>query len=165
VAAVVEAAMASEGERQVAGPSGPLAERVGDHVASADLLVRQSHEAVERVRARVQQTHGWVKRTLWRVQEAAGGVRAVQRATTEATERFLQIKQRELAAHLAAVALHERAAELQERMGHLERAAKAQRQAEQARAWYRLAGEELTDYQARIAAVKDKAGRPPRRSA
>ena len=131
--------MASEGERQVTGPSGTLAERVGDHVALADLLLLQSYQAVERVRARVQQTHGRVERTLWRVQEAAGEVRAVERPTTVAVERFLQIKQRELAAHLAAVELHERAAELHERMGHPERAAKARGHAEQARAWYRLA--------------------------
>lgn len=157
--------MAGEGERQVSGPSGTLAKRVGDHLGSADLLLRQSHEAVERVRARVRQTHRRVERTFRRVGAAAVGVRAVQRSTAGAVERFLQIKQRELAAHLAAVELHERAAELQERMGHPERAAEARRQAEQARAWYRLAGEELDDYQARIAAVKDKAGRPPRRSA
>ena len=156
--AVVEAAMASEGERQVTGRGGTLAKRVGDHVATADLLLWQSHEAVERVRARVQQTHGRVERTSRRVEEAARGVRAVQRSTAVAVERFLQIKQRELTAHLAAEALHEGAAELQERMGHPERAANARRQAEQARAWYRLAGEELADYQARIAAVMDTAG-------
>lgn len=149
--------MTNEGERQVAGPSGTLAERVGDHVASADLLLLQSSQAVERVRARVQQTHARVERTFRRVQEATGGVRAAQRSTATAVERFLQIKQRELAAHLAAEALHEQAAELQERMGHPERAAKARGQAEQARAWYRLAGEELSDYQARIGAVTDKA--------
>jgi hypothetical protein len=160
----VEAAMASEGERQVTGPSGTLAERVGDHVGSADLLLRQSHEAVERVRARVQQTHGRVERTSRRVEEAAGGVGAVQRSTAGAVERFLQIKQRELAAHLAAEALHEGAAELQERMGHPERAAEARRQAEQARAWYRLAGEELGDYQARISVAMDKPGKSPTRS-
>jgi hypothetical protein len=157
--------MASEGERQVTGPGGTLAQRVGDHVGSADLLLRQSHEAVERVRARVQQTHRRVEQTFRRVQEAAGGVLAAQGFATEVTERFRQIKQRELAAHLAAEALHKRAAELQERMGHPERAAEARRQAEQALAWYRLAGEELADYQARITAVEDKAGRSPRRSA
>ena len=124
-----------EGDRQVTGPSGTLAERVGDHVASADRLLLQSSQVVERVRARVQQTHGRVERTLWRVQEAAGEVRAVQRSTTGAVERFLQIKQRELAAHLAAVELHEQAAELQEQMGHSDRA----------------------DYQARIAAIQNKA--------
>jgi len=156
--------MASEGERQVTGPGGTLAQRAGDHVGSADLLLRQSHEAVERVRARVQQTHRRIERTSRRVEEAAGGVRAAQRSTAGAVERFLQIKQRELAAHLAAEALHERAAELQERMGHPERAAAARGQAEQARAWYRLAGEELADYQARISVAVDTSGMAPTRS-
>jgi hypothetical protein len=91
-------------------------------------------------------------------------VRAVQRSTATAMEQFLQIKQRELAAHLAAEALHERAAELQERMGHPDRAAAARRQAEQARAWHRLAGEELADYQARISVAKDESGKVPTRS-
>jgi chromosome segregation ATPase len=163
VAVVVGVAMASEGERQVTGPSGPLAQRVGDHVGSADLLLRQSHAAVERVRARVRQTHRRVERTSRRVEEAAGGVRAVQRSTAGAVERFLQIKQRELAAHLAAEALHARAAELQERMGHPERAAEARRQAEQARAWYRLAGEELDDYQAAIRRLVEPAWPGPSR--
>ena len=156
--------MTSGDEWQVTGPSGALVERVGDQVASANQLVQQSHEAVERVRARVQQTHRRVERTYWRVQDAAGAARAARRSATGAAERFLQIKQRELAAHLAAVQLHEQAAELQERMGRPERAAEARRQAEQARDWYRLAGEELADYQARISAATDKLGKAPKRS-
>jgi hypothetical protein len=59
------------------------------------------------------------------------------------------------------VELHEQAAELQERLGYPERAAEARAHAEQGRALHRLAAEELADYQAQIAAVKDKAGRPP----
>jgi hypothetical protein len=113
-------------EQPVTGPAGMLAERVGDHVAAAELLIRQCHEAVDR---------------------------------------SLQVKQRELAAHLVAVALHEGAAKLQERLGHPDRAAEAHAHAEQARALHRLAAEGLADYQAQIAAVKDKAGRPPSRSA
>jgi hypothetical protein len=146
--------MASEGEQQVTGPgrdarpAGRGSCRVRRPAAAAvPSGMRQSHQVVERVRARAQQTHRRVERTFRRVEEAAGGVRAVQRSTAGAVERFLQIKQRELAAHLAAEALHARAAELQERMGHPERAAEARRQTEQARAWYRLAGEELDDYQ------------------
>ena len=81
------------------------------------------------------------------------------------TRRFLKAKRRELAAHLAAVQLQEQAAELQDGMGYPERAAQARGKAEQARVWYRLAGEELTEYQARISVAKDKAGRPPRQSA
>ena len=63
-------------------------------------------------------------------------------------ERFLLVKQRELTAHLAAVELHEQAAELQERMGHPQRAAEARAQAERARQWHRLANEELAEFPA-----------------
>jgi hypothetical protein len=49
-------------------------------------------------------------------------------------------------------------------MGRPERAAEARRQAEQAREWYRLAGEELADYQARISAATGEPGRTPKRS-
>jgi len=49
-------------------------------------------------------------------------------------------------------------------MGHPERAAAARGQAEQARAWYRLAGEELADYQARISVAMDTSGMAPTRS-
>jgi hypothetical protein len=142
---------------QVTGPSGTLVDRVGDHVATANKLLRDSHEVVERLRARVEQTHRRVERTFRRVQEAAAG-QALRRSASDASDRFLEIKQRELAAHLAAVELHERAAALQDRLGYPERAAQARLQAEQARRWYRLAGEELEEYNARIqAAIK---GRP-----
>ena len=47
-------------------------------------------------------------------------------------DRFLLVKERELTAHLAAVELHEQTAELQDRMGHPQRAAEARTQAEQA---------------------------------
>lgn len=44
--------MEHEHERRVTGPSGTLAQRVGDHVASANQLLQQSRRAVERLRAR-----------------------------------------------------------------------------------------------------------------
>jgi hypothetical protein len=146
--------MDGDGGSQVTGPSGHLAQRLGDHVASANELLQQSHQAVERVRARVYQAHRRVERTFRRVQDAAVAAQAAQRAAGRASERFLQIKQRELAAHLSAAELHEQAAELQDRMGHPGRAAEARAHAEQARAWYRLAGEELDAYEARIAGRK-----------
>jgi hypothetical protein len=64
-----------------------------------------------------------------------------------------------LAAHLAAAELHEQAAELQERMGHPQRAAEARARAERARQWHRLAKEELAEYQARLEGTAGPAGR------
>jgi hypothetical protein len=152
-------------EQPVTGPGGTLAQRVGDHVAEADQLLSRSHQAVERVTARVQLTQQRVQRTYQQIQEVAEAAQLAHRSTAEAAERFLKVKQRELAAHLAAAELHEQAAELQQRLGRPERAAEARAHAEQARAMHRLAEEELADYQARIAAAKDKAGGPPKRSA
>ena len=136
---------------QVTGPSGTLAHRVGDHVASAHQLLQQSRRAVERLRARAEVAHRRIDRTNRRLQEARGSGRAVARSSSDAMDRFLLAKQRELTAHLAAVELHEQAAELQERMGHPQRAAEARAQAERARQWYRLANEELAEFQARFA--------------
>ena len=119
---------------------------------------------MERVSARVEQTHRRVQRTYQQLQEVADAVQLTQRWTAGAVDRFVQVKQRELAAHLAAVELHGQAAELQQRLGHPEGAAEARAHAERARALHRLAAEELADYQAQIAAAKDKAGRAPRRS-
>ena len=162
---LVEGLMAGDGERPVTGPGETLADRVGDHVASAELLIRQSHQAVKRVNDRVQQTHRRVQHTYQQVQEVADAVELTHRTTAGAADRLLQVKQRELAAHLAAVELHEQAAELQQRLGHPDRAAEARAHAEQARTLHRLAAEELADYQARIAAAKDQAGKAPPGSA
>ena len=155
--------MERDGERPVTGPGGALAERVGEHVAAAELLIRQSHQAVERVTARVQQTQRRVVHTYQQVQEVADAAQLAHRFSAGAVDRFLQVKRRELAAHLTAVELHEQAAELQKRLGHPERAAEAHAHAERARVLHRLAAEELADYQAKIAAAKNKAGKPPRR--
>ena len=152
--------MERDRDRPLMGPSGTLAERVGDHVASANRLLEDSHEAVERLRARTEQTHRRVERTFQRVQEAVSAARLVHRTTAKASDRFLEIKRRELAAHLAAVELHKRAAALQDRLGYPERAAEARSQAEQAQRWYRLAGEELDEYIVRIQAATK--GRPSR---
>jgi len=122
-------------------------------VASAERLIRQSHQAVDRVSDRIQQTHRRVQRTYQQVQDLAAAAQLTHRSVVGASDRFIQVKQRELAAHLAAVELHEQAAELQGRLGYPERAAEARDHAERARALHRLAGEELADYQARIAAA------------
>jgi flagellar motility protein MotE (MotC chaperone) len=153
--------MECDDERPVTRPGDVPGDWVDAHVAAAERLIRQSHQAVDRVTERVQQTHRRVQRTYQQVQDLAGAAELTHRATAGAADRFLQVKQRELAAHLAAVELHEQAAELQERLGNRERANQARIHAEQARALHRLAAEELADYQARIAAADHNAGKPP----
>jgi chromosome segregation ATPase len=142
--------MEHEHEWRVTGPSGTLAQRVGDHVASANQLLQQSRRAVERLRARTELAHRRIDRTNRRIQEARGSVRALPRSSSDAMDRFLLVKERELTAHLAAVELHEQTAKLQDRMGHPQRAAEARTQAERARQWYRLANEELAEFEARF---------------
>jgi flagellar motility protein MotE (MotC chaperone) len=157
--------MEGDGGRPVTGSGEASAEWAEAHRAVAERLVSQSEQTLERVSDRIRQTHRRVERTYRQVQDLAAAVRLTHRSTGGAADRFLQIKQRELAAHLAAAELHEQAAELQERLGHPERAAEAHGHAERARGLHRLAAEELADYQTRIAAAKDKAGKPPGRSA
>ena len=85
-----------------------------------------------------------VRRVLKEVSQAAGGAKQVrqhQRATS-ARERAALAKRRELAAHARAIKWHEQAAELQERLGHPEWAAKARGHAEHARELQGLALEE-----------------------
>jgi hypothetical protein len=65
--------------------------------------------------------------------------------------------------HDRAVAVYEQVAELQTRLGHPERAAKARAHANRARELSRQAEAELAE--ARIAAAKAKAGKTPRRPA
>jgi hypothetical protein len=84
---------------------------------------------------------------------------ATQQAAAAAVDRFLQVKRRELAAHRAAVEMHAQAAALQERLGHPQRAAQARAHAEHAKELHRLAAEELAEYQARITAARNKAGK------
>jgi len=82
--------------------------RVGDHLAAAERLISQSHQAVERATAWLQHTDRRVRHTCRQLQEVADAAQPTLRWT---------------------------------------------------------AGEELADDQAEIAAVKEKAARPPRRSA
>jgi methyl-accepting chemotaxis protein len=152
--------MERDHERPVNGPDGTLTERVGDHVAAAELLIRQSHQAVDLVAARVLRTLRRVQHTSRQVQEGADSVRLSRRSAAEAAEHFLQVKQRELATHLMAAELHEQAAALQDRLGHPERASQARAHAGHARELYRLATTELADYQARIAEARTWAGKP-----
>jgi hypothetical protein len=162
---LVEGAVERDPERSVTGRGGTLAKRASDHVAAAELLIQQSYHAVDRVTARVQQTHRRVQYTYQQVQDLTGAAPPTDRSTAAAADRFFQVKQRELAAHLAAVELHEQAAELQQRLGQPERAAKARAHAEQAREWHRQAQAELADYHAWMAAARRQAGKAPRGSA
>ena len=141
--------MEHERDWQVTGPNGTLASGRRPCRVRHQLL-QQSRGAVERVRARTELARRRIDRSNRRIQEAGGSLRAVRGPSSEAMDRFLMIKQRELAAHLAAVELHEQAAELQDRMGHPRRSAEAHTQAERARQWHRLANEELAEYQARF---------------
>jgi hypothetical protein len=139
---VVEAEMDSDPGSQAIGPSG-LAQRVGDHVAAADRLIEQSHEAIGRVRAEIQQTDRLVARTFSRIRDAVGAGQAAKRARTGAEERYLQAKQRELAAHERAIQRHDEAAALQERFGHPDQAAAAREHGRQARELHQQALWEL----------------------
>ena len=90
--------MEPERDWQVTGPSGTRAQRVGDHVASATQLLQQSRRAVERLRARAELAHRRSDRTNRRIQEAHGLIQAAQRSSIEAVDRYMLVKQRELAA-------------------------------------------------------------------
>ena len=147
--------------RPVTGPGEAPAEWAEAHKVVAERLVSQSEQALERVTDRIQQTHRRVERTYQQVQDLAAAAQLAHRSTGGAADRFLQVKQRELAAHLAAAELHEQAAELQARLGHPERAAQATAHAERARELHWLAAEELADYQARIAAIRTGLTRHP----
>jgi hypothetical protein len=76
-----------------------------------------------------------------------GAAEESHRAATGARERAALAKRRELAAHLRALKLHEQTAELQERLGHADRAARARKHAEHVRALYARALEEQQDHE------------------
>jgi hypothetical protein len=68
-----------------------------------------------------------------------------------ARERVRSAKRRELAAHDRAIDRHEQAAELQERLGHTDRAARAREHARHARELRDLAARELQEWEQRDA--------------
>jgi hypothetical protein len=129
-----------------------------DRVAAAQ---DRSGAAGNREQAAVERAeHGYVPRpggpSYRRVQAVHGRAEETVRAAAGLVERFVQAKQRELAAHLASVEVHEQLATLHEGLGHPERAAEARAQAERARELHRAAGAELAEYLARIKAVEDR---------
>jgi hypothetical protein len=138
--------MASDPGSQAIGRSDLLAQRVRNHVAAADELIRQSDRLIERVRAQMQQADRRVQRTFPPVRDATGVARMAEQATSEAEERYLRAKQRELAAHERASRRHNQAAVLQERFGHPDRAAAAREHARHARELHAQALRELHDW-------------------
>ena len=156
--------MRADPEKQATASAAELAGQVDLHVGRVEQLLLASHEATVRAAARVRETHRRVQRTAARAHQVAGAAAKTQQATAAAVDRFVELKRRELAAHDGAVTLHEHAAEVQARLGHPERAAEARAAAEHARELCRLAAAELAEYEARITAAKNKAGRTPRPS-
>jgi hypothetical protein len=148
---VAETATDREPGSPATGPSGLLAQRVGDHVASADRLIQQSHQLIAQIKDRMRQTDRRVGRTLHRVRDAAGLARVVERSAGGAEQRYLRAKQRELAAHELAIRRHDEAAALQERLGHADRAASARAHGRHARELHVQALQELQAW----------AGQPP----
>lgn len=140
---------------QKAGPSGALVERVGDHIAAANQVIQASQEAVVRATSQIQQTHGRVGRNYQRGHDSAGRARAAHRSATAAGQRFLAAKQRELAAHNRAILRHTEAAELQQRLGHPDRAANARTHAQHTRELRQQALQELRDWEGQTPADED----------
>jgi hypothetical protein len=93
------------------------------------------------------------------VQGVRGAVQEASQAAASLVGRFIEAKQRELAAHRATARVQEQVAELEDRLGHSDRAAEARARAEHAWELHRLAGAELAEYQARIRAVREKRAR------
>lgn len=99
-------------------------------------------QAPERRRDLAQEPVEQVRRVLKEASQAAGGAKQVRQHATSARERAALAKRWELAAHARAIKWHEQAAELQERLGHPEWAAKARAHADHARELHGLALEE-----------------------
>jgi hypothetical protein len=140
----VEAAMNSDPGSQVTGPGGTPARRVGEHVASADRLIEQSHQAIVRIRARIQQTDRRVQRAFHRVRDAAGAALVAQRPASGAEERFLRGPS---SASWPPTSVRSggttRRPSCRERLGHPDRATSAREHARQARTLHEQALREL----------------------
>lgn len=154
--------MGADPKEQATASAGELAGQVDRDGGRVQQLLMASHEATRRAAARVRETHRQVQRIARRAHQVAGEVAETQLATAAAVDRLVELKRREVAAHEAAVGVHEQAAVVQARLGYPERAAEARARAVHARELCRLADAELVEYQARITAAKDKAGRTPR---
>lgn len=79
--------------------------------------------------------------------QATVGPEERQQHPIGARERVRSAKRRELAAHERAIERHEQAAELQDRLGHPDRAARAREHAQHARELRELAVQELKEWE------------------
>jgi hypothetical protein len=156
-----EAVMERDLELQSTDPSGALVERVAEHVAAAHQLIQASRNAVARATVQIQQSHDRVGRTNQPRHDSAGRARAAHRSATAAGQRYLQAKQRELAAHDRAILRHIEAAEFQQRLGHPDRAANARTHAQHARELRQQALQELNDWLGQTPADQDRPAPAP----
>jgi hypothetical protein len=138
---------------------------VGDHVDAVNRLIQRSQLVALHATLQAQHTRQRVERTYQRALHTAEATRAVFQAAAAIADRFFEVKQRELATHLAAMRLHEQAAELQERWGWPARAAEARAHAGHARELYELAGQELATYLVQVQAARHETDRPPEQPA
>jgi hypothetical protein len=143
-------------ERANRSTGGELAGQARAHVDRVRQFLVQSEQAAQRAAARRRENQPRGQGAVRRAEHLAA---AAQRATTATVDRVLQVKLRELAAHRAAVALQEQAAELQARLGHPERAAAAWAHARHAREPHRRADAELADYLGAVMVARGKASR------
>ena len=153
--------MEREPESQLTGPPGAVAERVGARIAAANQLIQASRSAVAQATVQIQQSHDRLGRTDQRGHDSAERARAARRSAAAAGQRFLRAKQRELAAHDRAILRHIEAAELQERLGHPDRAANARSHAQHARELRQQALQELRDWLGQIQADEDQPAPAP----
>jgi hypothetical protein len=79
--------------------------------------------------------------------QARAGAEQGQQRRSGAAERVRVAKRRELAAHERAIDRHRQAAELQERLGHPDRAARAREHARHAQELLELAAQELREWE------------------
>jgi hypothetical protein len=89
-------------------------------------------------------------------EDAAGGAEEAQEHVTGVHERAKQAKRRELAAHARAIKRHEEAADLQERFGHPDRAARARAHAQHARELLKQAEREQQESEEQARAREDE---------
>ena len=157
--------MRRDGDPPAGRPGGQPAEWVGDHVDAVNRLIQRSQLATLRATRQAERTRQRVERTYQRVLHTAKATQAAFQAAAAIADRLFEVKQRELATHLAAMRLHEQAAELQERWGWPARAAEARAHARHARELYELAGQELARYLVRVRAAEHETDRPPEQPA
>jgi hypothetical protein len=121
------------------------ADQRDDDAAARNELPRPDHQA-----------DPLLQRSRRLVEGVRGAAHQASQTSAALVRRFIEAKQRELAAHRAIALVYEQLAELEERFGRLARAAEAWTQAAHAREHYELAEGELAAYQVRITAIRVK---------